>query len=318
MKENALVSVIVPVYKVEAYLDQAVESLVNQTYTNIEIILIDDGSPDNCGAMCDAWAKKDSRVRVIHRENAGVAATRNVGLEASRGEYLVFVDSDDYVEPTCVEKLYYAVTNSQADMAVCGMTYLKRNGDCTDVEVTAQDRVVDGKAAMLLLESAGNAREAYTAMCNKIYRRGLWDEIRFPVGKVYEDSFVLPEVFYLCKTVVLLKSCLYIYRKREGSITAQEKEKYATVYLEMMEWREQFYEKVGMKELLMLHHIHMYGTYEYLQMQTKATRRCVQKKIRKCYLMKHYTTKIPFSRRVKNLVAVVSLPLYHRLVDMLQ
>ena len=318
MKETELVSVIVPVYKVEEYLDQAVESLVNQTYKNIEIILINDGSPDNCGAMCDAWAKKDSRVRVIHRENSGVAATRNVGLEASRGEYLIFVDSDDYVEPTYVEELYCAVIHNQADMAICGVTYLNRDGGCTKLEVATQDVVLDCVSAMLLLERGGRVQEVYTVVWNKIYRKSIWNTLRFPVGKVYEDAFVMPEVFHSCKKVVLVEACLYVYRKREGSITAQQKEKYAPVYLEMMEWREQFYEKVGMKELLMLHYIHMYGTYEYFQMQTKATCRNVQKKIRKCYLTKHYTTKVPFGRKMKNLVAVVSLPLYHRLVDMLQ
>ncbi len=318
MNETGLISVIVPIYKVEEYLNDAVESLVRQTYSNMEIILVDDGSPDECGKMCDEWAKRDGRICVIHQKNKGLSAARNVGIEASRGEYLVFMDSDDYVEPTYVEKLYREAVRKQADMVICGVIYLNMDGSCSTQKVTVQDKVLDGVPAMLLLEQGGVIQEAYTVVWNKIYRKNIWETLRFPEGKVYEDAFVMPEVFYSCKKVALINECLYVYRKREGSITAQKKEKYAPVYLEMMEQREKFYEKVGIKELIIQHQVHMYGTYDYFQMQTKETRKRIQKKLRRSYFGQRYATKLLFARRLKNLVAVISLPLYHRLVALLQ
>lgn len=313
-----LISIIVPVYKVELFLNQAVESLIKQTYSHIEIILVDDGSPDNCGRMCDEWAKRDCRVRVIHQENAGLSMARNAGIESSRGAYLMFVDSDDFVEPAYVETLYHAVVQSKADMAVSGVSYLNADGSCTTMEVaTAEQETVDGVGAMILLEGGGSVRDAYTVVWNKIYRRELWEQIRFPKGKVYEDAFVMPSLFYSCQKVVLLKQCLYWYRKREGSITAEQKERYAHVFLEMMTERERFYEQTGIKELKVLHQIHLYWTRDYLQKQTKQTRRQIQRKLRGYYVKGSYTTRLSFGRRVKNFVAAVSLPLYHKLVKLL-
>ena len=107
MNQPELISIIVPVYKVEKYLDKCVESIVEQTYKNLEIILVDDGSPDNCSAMCDEWAQKDSRIKVIHKENGGLSSARNAGLDACTGEYIYFLDSDDYIADNCIETLFY-------------------------------------------------------------------------------------------------------------------------------------------------------------------------------------------------------------------
>lgn len=316
MSEGSLVSIIVPVYMVEAFVEQAIESLVGQTYANIEIILVDDGSTDLCGQICDDWEKKDNRIRVIHQENAGLSSARNVGIEASSGEYLMFVDSDDFVESAYVEELYKAITTNQADMAIAGVTYLKQDGEQMLLRVTSvEQEIINRTNAMIRYETGGILQEAYTVVWNKIYRRELWEGVRFPEGKVYEDSFVMPKVFYMCEKVVLLNSCLYIYRKREGSITAQKKERYEHTYIEMMKQRENFYEEVGIKELKVIHQIHLYGVYDYFGKQTKTTRKVIQRKLRRCLLTGRYTTKIPLERRIKNIVASISLPLYQRLVN---
>ena len=125
---NQLISVIVPVYKVEQYLDRCVQSIVNQTYKNLEIILVDDGSPDNCPAMCDAWAEKDSRIRVIHKENGGVSSARNAGLNMATGDYITFVDADDSLDFGALESLYFLVDTYHAEVSVCGFEYVRADG----------------------------------------------------------------------------------------------------------------------------------------------------------------------------------------------
>lgn len=313
--EKALVSIIVPIYKVEQYLDEAIESLVRQTYSNIEIILVDDGSPDNCGKMCDEWAKKDGRIRVIHQQNAGISMARNVGIEASNGKYLMFVDSDDFVEVTCVEDLYSAISETNADMAVAGIVELKEDGSRSFIKATESEREeIDMLTALLRMEKSGQEKGAYIIVTNKIYRRELWDTLQFPEGKIYEDAFVMPEVYCMCNKIAVINSCVYIYRKREGSITAEKKEKYAHFHFEMLEHKERIYDKIGIKELVVLYQIHLYREYEYYHMDTKEIRKQIQKKLRKYFFSKRYTTKISFSRKVKNFMAVISLPMYHNII----
>ena len=128
MRENDLISVILPIYNVEPYLERAVDSIIKQTYRNIEIILVDDGSPDNCGNICDAYAKQDKRIIVIHKENGGLSDARNVGIKKASGKYITLVDSDDYVDDDYVEFLYSLIKNSGADMSICSHTVLYDNG----------------------------------------------------------------------------------------------------------------------------------------------------------------------------------------------
>ena len=127
-----LISIIVPVYKVEKYLDKCVQSIVDQTYQNLEIILVDDGSPDNCGAMCDVWAKKDSRIKVIHKENGGLSDARNAGIKAASGEYIFLLDGDDYILKNAIELMYKGVTENNADIAICNYKKVTSDIDLVD------------------------------------------------------------------------------------------------------------------------------------------------------------------------------------------
>ena len=126
--KNLLVSVIVPIYNVEKYLRKCVDSILNQTYKNLEIILVDDGSPDNCGNICDEYALSDSRIRIIHKKNGGLSDARNAGLDIARGNYILFVDSDDYIDETMVEKLYEALEKEKAEMSLCSFVYVNDDG----------------------------------------------------------------------------------------------------------------------------------------------------------------------------------------------
>lgn len=206
------ISIIIPVYKVEKYLDRCVESVVNQTYENIEIILVDDGSPDNCPAICDEWAKKDSRIKVIHKQNAGVSAARNSGMKIAAGEYIGFVDSDDYIEPEMFEKLAAGISQSRADLAVCGfIKYEKPVSAEKDFDCTAEDSKV-----MLF---GCDYYEGY--IWNKLYSAKVIKEngIRFDITlRMCEDTLFNFDYLKCIKKVHICTYIGYYYYTREDSV----------------------------------------------------------------------------------------------------
>lgn len=208
-----MISVIVPIYKVEAYLDECVQSIVDQTFTDLEIILVDDGSPDNCPALCDAWAAKDSRIRVIHKENGGLSDARNAGLAVAAGEYIAFVDSDDYLKPQMLEKLLSAMERERADICACNILscYPDRQiaWGCEEYTVGDSETIL----SMLYHDTA----YPVSAM-SKLYRRQLWSDIRFLKGKICEDAFTTYLLVDLAERIVQLPEALYCYRIRENSI----------------------------------------------------------------------------------------------------
>ncbi len=215
-----LVSVIVPIYKVEAYLQQCVDSLLAQTYKNLEIILVDDGSPDRCGEICDAYAAQDPRVKVVHKPNGGLSDARNAGLAVSSGEYVLFIDSDDYVDSAMVARLYDACQENAADIAVC---YFDKVTDAQEAAdgAAGSDRpeLLSGKEVISRIYRGEGSQIAFVAW-NKLYRKKLFTEnkISYPVGKYYEDEYVTHKLLYFSRKVALVKDALYHYRIRANSI----------------------------------------------------------------------------------------------------
>lgn len=209
-----LISVIVPVYKVEPYLNKCISSIVEQTYKNLEIILVDDGSPDNCPEICDAWAKKDSRIKVIHQINCGAGAARNVGIDVAKGDFLAFVDSDDYLAPYMYETLYKAMQDTGADTAECD--YVKVEDD--HASFTSEYRKV-------ALFTAGQALSAHIhdscfsqLIWNKLYRRDLIQNVRFPIGMVIDDEFFTYQLIGRADRLVRLPCKMYAYRQQPNSV----------------------------------------------------------------------------------------------------
>ena len=218
MSSNPKISVIVPVYGVEAYLDRCVQSICAQTFADFELILVDDGSPDNCPALCDAWAAKDDRIRVLHQQNQGLSGARNSGIDAARGQYLSFLDSDDYIEPDMLQKLVTALETSGAQIAVCNLVYEDENGirfRYPDFS-TVQDRVIDTDTYWNEYFSLRGVY--YTVAWNKLYRRELFTTLRYPLGKRNEDEFVLGDLLAQCTRIVCLSAAEYHYVQRSGSI----------------------------------------------------------------------------------------------------
>ncbi len=207
-----MISIIVPVYKVEPYLHQCVDSILNQTYRDLEIILIDDGSPDRCGEICDEYARKDNRVRVLHTENRGLSAARNLGLREATGDYIGFVDSDDWIEPDMYEVLLTRLEETGADISVCGLWYEHPNR--TKEAGKLPDIVYIGNEALIMVLSNGQQN----CVWNKLYCSELWESILFPDGRVYEDVATTYKAILKAKKVVSTSICLYHYRQRTESI----------------------------------------------------------------------------------------------------
>ena len=208
-----MVSIIVPIYKVEKYLDECVQSIIKQSYRNLEIILVDDGSPDNCPSMCDEYAEQDSRIVVVHKENGGLSSARNAGIDIARGEYLLFVDSDDYISPIMVETLLDAITETNAKIAVSRISEdaEKLCLDCGQkTEVLRPDQVMK----YILTEQV-----ITTSASGKLYRKELFEGIRYPNGKIYEDLGTTYKLIDRCEKVAFMDSSFYYYRSNPESIT---------------------------------------------------------------------------------------------------
>lgn len=208
------ISIIVPVYKVERFLQQCIDSILNQTFRDFELILVDDGSPDRCPELCDEAARRDERIRVIHQQNGGLSAARNAGLDAARGEWIGFVDSDDEIDPQMYEKLYHAVKEHGANLAICRI-----------VRIDEESRLIEPpyqhpqEVELSRQQAIGMIARSYMHIaCTKLYHRDIFAQIRFPVGRLNEDSFVAPAVLEQVTTAVCLHQPFYRYRQRAESI----------------------------------------------------------------------------------------------------
>lgn len=236
---DELVSVIVPVYNVEDYLMRCVDALINQTYKNLEIILVDDGSTDRSGDMCDYYAKEDNRVKVIHQKNAGQSKARNVALDMAKGEYYCFIDSDDYVPTDYIERLYKALIDYDADVALCD--FVKFTGESVDgaFDKKEKDKVeIYSESPTLLVERMHTiSGELYVVMWGKLFKKKLFDGIRFPEGRICEDLAILYKLFFACKNGVHIDDIMYYYFRdnRNSSTYNINKKFYTDVFLALDE-----------------------------------------------------------------------------------
>ena len=214
---DALISIIVPVYKTEAYLKKCVESILAQTHRNLEVILVDDGSPDDSGAICDYYAKTDSRVKVIHKPNGGLSDARNSGMDIMTGQYVGFVDSDDWIEPNMYETLLTLLERFDADIAFGGVADDVERGDIVTTVKTSdygQTPHAEDKLAAMCRYFHGS-----WAAWDKLYRAELFDGIRYPVGEINEDEAIVLHLLERCRQVCYTSEIFYHYMHREGSAT---------------------------------------------------------------------------------------------------
>ncbi len=243
-----LISVVVPVYRVEAYLGRCVESLRAQTYGNLEILLVDDGSPDGCSALCDAYAKEDGRILAIHQENQGLSGARNTGIGAAKGEYLAFVDSDDYVAKDFLQTLYEALERTGSSIAQCRFAYVQ--GGPLKASGSQKLAVYEGEALMEKLYGPEEEATCFVVAWNKLYQRKLFQKIRYPKGRIHEDEATTYRLFDEGKRLVSIDAALYGYfTENTGSITARfSKERLQ--WLTAHEERIDFFKENGYGRLL--------------------------------------------------------------------
>lgn len=233
-----MVSVIVPIYKVEKFLSRCVESIMNQTFSDFELILVDDGSPDRCGEICDQYAREDSRVKVIHKENGGLSDARNAGLAIAQGDYLSFIDSDDWVEQEFLEKLIKCLQEADADICECEVN--RTSGESWGESTASQHIVFDTISA---LEQLIQDEQLHQHVWNKLYRRSVIEDISFAKGKTNEDEFWTYQVFGRANKVVKISDVLYNYYQRPGSIMGVGYSLKRLDALEAKQQRQQYLER---------------------------------------------------------------------------
>lgn len=242
-----LISIIVPVFNVAPFLPRCIESLINQDYKNIEIILIDDGSSDGSGMICDEYADKDSRIKVYHQEYHGVSGARNKGLDISSGEYIMFLDSDDEAHPQYVSKLFNTLNENNLDIAQCCLIRIKNGKRINELEVKDSVQIFSG----LEMQCKTFERNRYFTMClcGKLFKKSLFDGLQFPIGRINEDESLIYLLMYRAGRVGVIDDYLYYYHYNGNSITEKKYNIHRLDSFYMLEEKYNFYVQVGLLDL---------------------------------------------------------------------
>lgn len=241
---EAMISVVVPIYNVEKYLVKCIESIIAQTYNNLEIILVNDGSTDNCGKICDDYAKKDQRIKVIHKDNGGLSDARNTGIEAAKGYYIGFVDSDDYINVNMYERLSNIIKTDNSKIAVCNfsLVYEKMGKNIFDNNNFNSNYLLIDTKDKLLEYGMKNNYDTFTVAWNKLYLRELFNDIRYPKGKIHEDVFTTYKLLYKAQKISYTEDVMYYYLQRESSITKQKFNEKRLYQLDALQEQLEFYQ----------------------------------------------------------------------------
>lgn len=244
------ISIIVPIYNVEKCLRRCIDSILNQTFKDFELILVNDGSTDKCEEICDEYAKKDNRIIVIHKENGGLSSARNAGLDIAKGKYIGFVDSDDYIHSEMYSTLKYELEKNDSDIVICGYK------DIFDLEANFYEvlnlnyRVENYNSFECIKGIYHNNKVNFIVAWNKLYKRELFNKIRYPINRIYEDAFIAPELIYKSKKISFIDNKYYYYYIREDSITRSKfsMKNIDEIYLRVE--RIKFLKRIREKELL--------------------------------------------------------------------
>ena len=247
---NDLISIIVPVYGVEKYLKRCIDSILRQTYKKIEILLVDDGSPDACGSICDEYAAKDSRVRAFHKQNGGLSDARNYGIDRAKGDYLCFVDPDDYIADDYCRLMYETSIKENADIVICNYAEFKSD-TCKAVTRQIYDvSVITSYEALKRLYSPDG--KMYPVAWNKLYKKSVVADIRFPIGVINEDEFTTYKYILNSERIAVLDSVLYYYYNNENSITSNKDNLLKfDLFVALLE-RRKYFDALGLPEDLIM------------------------------------------------------------------
>lgn len=313
MREDELVSIIVPIYNVEKYLRRCIDSLKEQTYKKLEIILVNDGSPDNCLAICNEYKELDDRIIVIDKKNGGLSDARNFGLNRAKGEYIAFVDSDDYVENDYIESLLKSIKKNNTKIAQCAISivdeeenYIKswKNNGYSEIE--------DGNKLFKDYMNHTEYSEGTIVVWNKIYHKSLLQKIRFPVGKINEDEFFTYKIFYNEK-VSIVKDCLYNYVQNPNGIMSNLNKKIKLDVLEAHKERTLFYLNNDENELYDDSLNSAMDFILYIYKRVKNSKNKEQYNMIKKYYKEYYKMSKNVTKKLKNIIFYISPKLYLRI-----
>lgn len=286
------VSIIVPVYKVEPYLERCVKSILAQSYTDWELILVDDGSPDHCPEMCDTYATEDKRIKVIHKANGGLSDARNHGLDAATSEFVLFVDSDDYIHYRMIETMMKHAIGNDADIVQC--SYIRGTDECfPTIKESTKHETFDSRSIFASIKQQ-------TILCAKLYRRTLWEGLRMPIGKIHEDDFTTWKLYYRSKRIVVIDTPYYYYYKNPQGIMSNEGRRFNPVLVEAYEERISYFEKMSEETLALLSRWRFSMPLMYLFLRGDLTR---EETIGICQLL---------SKNIKKFVRCRQVPFTHR------
>ena len=305
-----LISVVVPVYNVEGYLDNCMRSIVLQTYANIEIILVDDGSTDLSGKKCDEWAKKDGRVRVIHKQNGGLSSARNAGIDVAKGDYIAFVDSDDFIALNMYEIMHREICLNNSQMA-CVM--LKKI-EYTEEQVATCRKNADSKTVTPEEALYSFLMEDYkTSSCNKLFLKNIFNELRFPEGMLYEDTWIITDILKETTRVTLIDEYSYYYISRNDSIDHRalyareldEKEfDILESYKKMLDATENYYPRAYNAAIKAYYHAHI-GLFTRMIMAKKCDKELYEMELK--YMKDHSTDMLKAQFSLLQKVAIIAL-----------
>lgn len=242
-KDGKMISVIVPIYNVKKYLERCVQSIMCQTYKNLEIILVDDGSSDGSGEICDTLGRQDERIRVIHQENRGLSEARNCALNIAKGDYIAFVDSDDFIAENMYEMLLNKIHQYDADMVICGYSkWFEKDGTTTQM-IPIMEECVLKREDVYEMHFQEDKSVLLPVAWNKLYKKSLWQNIRYPKGKYHEDEYVIHHLVHLCENIAMIPECYYYYSIRQNSIMAGRNIKKSRDWIYALMDRKDFFEE---------------------------------------------------------------------------
>ena len=319
--KNCLLSIIVPVYNVEKYLENCINSLINQTLHNIEIILVDDGSTDNSGLICDQYQLIDKRIKVIHKQNRGISDTRNIGIKNATGRYIGFVDSDDCVKKTMFETLYNIALENDADIVQCDFTRIyenQKNNICKQLDI---QKINEYKGEDVLYKLDGKEGEKIVVVWNKIYKKELFDGIKFPLNKINEDEFITYKLIHKSRKLIDVDMKMYYYRQREDSIMSKEFSIERLDVIEALEERREYFKlnklNVLAKKTDATISTYLKGFYTEVSNSQIKDKKIILKRIKR-YMYKYYikflvNTEITFRGKVSLTLCILNGKLFAKL-----
>ena len=313
MIENKKVSVIVPIYKVEQYIEKCVRSIMNQTYKNLEIILIDDGSPDHSGRICDELASLDNRIRVIHKENDGVSNARNTGISISKGDYIYFIDGDDYAELNAIETLVSYAEKEESDLVIADINIVDEQGNYLG-ETNGENE--DEYRVFTSVEAADYFMKLDWGPWNKLYKREVHQDVRFPSHKIHEDEAIMFQLFANSHKIVYIHNKLYNYIKRGESTTTSSysirKMDWYDAWINNIEFVKEFSPKLVNKAIAKMLVTAIYNLDNLLLRENDSFVK-ILKGLHKYYRRIIFNREITTAYKLRATLAVINVDLYKKI-----